>query len=396
MPCKRGDQRAAGAVQNNPIEVAMNAIESLYSAPLTKHAKRTTLFGLLLSALACAPTGALDPAQDEYLEAGVQPLEERAPSTTYEAERRTSQSGCVEAANQAGFTGTGFMDYGGDGSWIEWNRVAASVAGEQSLSFRYANAGANDRSAVVALNGVAVGNLAFAPTGAWTNWRTATLKVMLRAGNNTIRVTAQTGAGGPNIDSIAVTGQAAPGGSIRDLTFGPFSKLNEETTVFNQVSAEYVVYAESHGRNGHNDIDESQSGFVRMVGATLVGYGGGRDKYLALFRVNSATVQIDANGGSPQALFIDTSKTLRVVEARSIDPSIPNVGPQPVPGPNSGSEIIIYAEDEGGKGDRDQYFGSRATKTYGTGDDLLYVFGDNRIGSGGPNGNGAYMRISMR
>ena len=30
------------------------------------------------------------------------------------------------------------------------------------------------------------------------------------------------------------------------------------------------------------------------------------------------------------------------------------------------------------------------------GDDLLYVFGDNRIGSGGPNGNGAYMRLSIR
>jgi hypothetical protein len=181
--------------------------------------------------------------------------------------------------------------------------------------------------------------------------------------------------------------------SASDLNFGSFSKLDDEVTVFRDVRANYIVYAESHGRDGHNDINHTQSGFVDIEGATLVGYGGGRDKYLALFRVNSSRVTIDKNGGSAQALFVSTSKRLTVTEARSIDPSI---GSEKVPGARNSNEIVVYAEDEGGKGERDAFYMPRAHKTYGTGDDLLYVFIDDRISGRGPNGNGAYMRLTIR
>lgn len=183
-------------------------------------------------------------------------------------------------------------------------------------------------------------------------------------------------------------------GAVRGVEFVSFSKLNDEVTVFKNVSAQYIVYAESHGRNGHDDIHKDQDGFVDIVGAKLIGYGGGRDKHLALFKVTSPNVTINKNGGSSQALFVKTSKELTVAEARSIDPAI---GAKKVPGAAASNELVVYAEDEGGKGTRDQFYMPRAFEYFGSGDDLLYVFASNRVTeSGAPNGNGAYMRLQIR
>ena len=51
--------------------------------------------------------------------------------------------------------------------------------------------------------------------------------------------------------------------------------------------------------------------------------------------------------------IIKTARDLGVAEARSIDPS---GKAEDVPSPNGSNEVIIYAEDEGGKGDRDAQF----------------------------------------
>ncbi len=373
--------------------------------------RKTTLACLLLSTVACAPVGdGLDgegDAHDNSADAGLDELDDKALSVTYQAEKRTGQSGCVTSTAYTGYSGAGFMDYGGNGSWIEWNNVSITEAGEYSLTFKYANGSAGNRQLAVVVNGKSVGSLAFAPTGRWSAWKTVATKVTLRAGANTIRVMANTSAGGPNLDSMTVaggsTGSSGGGsgsgsGAVRDLDFVSFHKLANEVTTFNNVTAQYVVYAESHGREGHNDIRSNQPGFVGMKGATLVGYGGGRDKYLAIFKVNSGTVVIDKDqgqegrgGGSAQALFIKTSKTLTVAEARSLDPAI---GSERVPGTKNSSEIVIYADDEGGKGTRDEFFMPKAYKVYGSGDDLLYVFAQSL--SGGPTGNGAFMRLTIR
>lgn len=183
-------------------------------------------------------------------------------------------------------------------------------------------------------------------------------------------------------------------GAVRGVEFVSFSSLSAEVTDFKNVSAKYIVYSESHGRNGHNDINKDQDGFVDVVGAQLIGYGGGRDKYLALFKVTSPNVKIDKNGGSGQALFVKTSKTLTVIEAKSIDPEI---GAKKVPGAPANDEIVVYAEDEGGKGTRDQFYMPRAFEYFGSGDDLLYVFASNSVTEpGAPNGNGAYMRLKIQ
>lgn len=122
----------------------------------------------------------------------------------YEAEDRTSERDCRQASKHAGFTGAGFMDYGGNGSSITWNNISAALAGEYELTLRYANGSSGNRRAAVTVNGANAGNVSFASTGGWRNWRTQSLSVRLRAGLNTVTVQANSGSGGPNLDHMDV------------------------------------------------------------------------------------------------------------------------------------------------------------------------------------------------
>ncbi|MFE5503680.1 cellulase family glycosylhydrolase [Amycolatopsis japonica] len=129
----------------------------------------------------------------------------------YESEDATISRGVVEA-NHTGFTGSGFVNYDNvTGSYVEYT-VNAAQAGQHTLTFRYANGTTANRPLDVTVNGsLAVDDLGFAGTGAWTTWRTVTTTVTLVAGSNKIRTTAVTSNGGPNADSLSVDGSGGPG-----------------------------------------------------------------------------------------------------------------------------------------------------------------------------------------
>jgi chitinase len=128
------------------------------------------------------------------------------PSTDYQAEDATISQGTV-ATNHTGFTGTGFVDYTNvTGSYVEWTVTQAS-AGQQTLTLRYANGTTVNRPMTITVNGTAVAtNMAFNGTANWDTWADATLTASLNAGINTIRATATTANGGPNVDRLRVTG----------------------------------------------------------------------------------------------------------------------------------------------------------------------------------------------
>ncbi len=126
-------------------------------------------------------------------------------ATTYQGESATAKSDSVVSTTYAGYTGSGYMDFGGPASWIEWNNVNAATAGSYKLTFRYANRSTSARTCAIVRNGTNVGSVAFASTGSWTNWGTATLTVSLAAGNNTIRVLTSNSIGGPNLDKLELS-----------------------------------------------------------------------------------------------------------------------------------------------------------------------------------------------
>jgi Polysaccharide lyase/Carbohydrate binding module (family 35) len=126
----------------------------------------------------------------------------------YEAERARISQGTVESTN-GGYTGTGYVNLvGAGGGSVEWT-VFALYSGPAALNLWYANA-ADARPMDVTVNGVTVAaGLSFDRTPAWNDWETRTLITNLRFGINTIRVTATTAAGGPNLDSLDIQ-QPAP------------------------------------------------------------------------------------------------------------------------------------------------------------------------------------------
>ena len=173
-------------------------------------------------------------------------------------------------------------------------------------------------------------------------------------------------------------------------------KENYELSITN-VDAQYVLYVESHGRNGHDNKDEDNRD-VDIENARLIGIGGGTDKYLALFKVDNDAGHItikDGSVGAVQIYFIKTSGTLNFQEAWSVDPSVSkNRDPHYKNVPGAGSDsIVLYADDEGGKNEsRDATYIRSSFIRYGNGDDRLYVYGGSLDKN---NGNGAYMIVNV-
>jgi hypothetical protein len=122
----------------------------------------------------------------------------------YQAEDATISQGVVES-NHAGFTGSGFVNLDNvTGSYVEWTVNTAS-AGNASCEVRFANGTTADRPMDIAVNGSVVARgTSFPATGGWTTWATKSVTVPLNAGTNTIRATATTSSGGPNLDRIRI------------------------------------------------------------------------------------------------------------------------------------------------------------------------------------------------
>jgi hypothetical protein len=125
-----------------------------------------------------------------------------------QAETALLGGGVVVSTLHAGYTGTGFADYQGNGTgYVEWT-VSVPSAGTYSLGFRYANGGTGDRPMAIAVNGTTVSSSLSFPVTGWTTWTVRSLSASLPAGSVRIRATELPN--GPNVDSLTVTGGATP------------------------------------------------------------------------------------------------------------------------------------------------------------------------------------------
>ncbi|MER5461501.1 glycosyl hydrolase family 28 protein [Streptomyces sp. NPDC002668] len=126
-----------------------------------------------------------------------------APTARYEAENATYSAGSSVDSDHTGYSGTGFVNTpNAAGAYVEWT-VNATTAGTADLALAYANGTTTARPMDISVNGVTVAAASpFPGTGAWTTWRTLTLPVALKAGANTVRATATSANGAPNIDYL--------------------------------------------------------------------------------------------------------------------------------------------------------------------------------------------------
>ncbi|HZK80395.1 MAG TPA: carbohydrate-binding protein, partial [Humisphaera sp.] len=126
------------------------------------------------------------------------------PSTVaLQAETATLGGGAVSAKTYSGYTGTGYAQLPKNGSSVQWTttRIAGAAV---SLVFRYANGGTTNRPLSVVVNGTTLTSITCPPTGSWTTWEMLTVVATLKTGSNTIKTTATSTSGGPDLDSLTI------------------------------------------------------------------------------------------------------------------------------------------------------------------------------------------------
>ncbi|MFF5234822.1 glycosyl hydrolase family 8 [Dactylosporangium sp. NPDC000521] len=221
------------------------------------------------------------------------PAAAAAPSVDYQAENATISQGVVES-NHTGYTGTGFVNYDNvSGSYVQWS-VTASAAGTATIVLRYANGTTTNRPMDIAVNGTVVsGALSFPGTGNWDTWQTKTVTAAVNAGTNTIRATATTANGGPNVDKLSVAvdtgpppgGPAVPFGShLFPYVSGTLRPSGTQSTVDQAVVTYYnkwkAAFVKQNCGNGwyeiispdadHPYVAEAQ-GYGMVIVATMAG-----------------------------------------------------------------------------------------------------------------------------
>ncbi|MEU0567697.1 CBM35 domain-containing protein [Nonomuraea sp. NPDC005983] len=220
----------------------------------------------LLAALALLVAGAVPASAD---------------STRYEAENATISQGVVES-NHTGYSGAGFVNYDNvTGSSLQWT-VNAPRAGTATLALRYANGTTVNRPMDLAVNG-ATTHRDFNGTGSWDTWATATLTVTLQAGPNTVKATATTANGGPNVDylDVAVT-EAGDDYQAEDATLSQAAVATNHTGYTGTGFVDYVntaggyvewsvqgqggpavlVFSYANGTTGNRPLDIAVNGTV--------------------------------------------------------------------------------------------------------------------------------------
>ena len=112
-------------------------------------------------------------------------------------------SGPGLVSTYAGYSGSGYADYGSsNGQYVEWT-IAVPQSGNWTLAFRQANGGTTSRPLRLIVDGVnTVNSLAFPPTGSWTQWNWVTHTMSLTAGTHLVRLRSIVNTG-PNVDCMA-------------------------------------------------------------------------------------------------------------------------------------------------------------------------------------------------
>ena len=142
----------------------------------------------------------------------------------FEAEHFARQTGGNRASTHYfPYIGDGYLEMGGKGATVSWDSITVPKAGKYTLIFKYANNTNEKRPCDLKVNGKLIKNIPFGPfpknwtlvrgdatehnarTVGWAKYWNARVIVDLKAGANTLELTATSAQGGPHIDNIGVS-----------------------------------------------------------------------------------------------------------------------------------------------------------------------------------------------
>ena len=153
----------------------------------------------------------------------------------YEAEASNKSQNCQISNQRMPYIGTGYVQMGGAGAFLEWNNICVKAKGKYTLLIKYANGSRTPLACDLMVNGIPAKQMLFDPDkgdlsnghgggpycagGPWGSYWNARAAIDLNEGYNTVKLTSVTGTVGPVIDNIAVSsgGLSVPSGKIFDV-----------------------------------------------------------------------------------------------------------------------------------------------------------------------------------
>lgn len=148
--------------------------------------------------------GAVNCEQLEGLPFWKPPLRSPFEIAAIQAEDWTAQDGCSTVAPSE-TNEEGFLLLDRRNTFARWNTIAVPHAGTYEFSIRYSNPADTGQSCTLIVNGVTVRTLDFLPARNDRGWRTLTIPLALRGGNNDLTLTATTDRGEVRLDRFELS-----------------------------------------------------------------------------------------------------------------------------------------------------------------------------------------------
>lgn len=123
------------------------------------------------------------------------------PDKQYQAEDGTITEGELESSN-GDYHGSGYVNFNVGGSVAV--PVSVEKAGEYQMDLDFTNGSKEDRSLYISVGDFST-KQTFEKTSSWSTWKTASIKLELVAGQNTIVFATEEGKDGPNLDQFDMT-----------------------------------------------------------------------------------------------------------------------------------------------------------------------------------------------
>ena len=122
---------------------------------------------------------------------------EEIPENYMEAEDGIVGGGSNVDDAQEGYSGQGYIDFGGRDSWTQFDLYFENGG---TYDFYVCYACGSKRPCDLYINDELVNSFPFASTGSFTKWAETSLPITVNAGKNTLKLVASSASGGPNVD----------------------------------------------------------------------------------------------------------------------------------------------------------------------------------------------------
>ena len=183
-----------------------------------------------------------------------------------QAENGTAMQGAVVAKNNAGYTGTGFVDYVADsGGTVTWRVSGLAGPGNYVIDFRYANGSSSARRLQIDAANNPSRIVSFTPTGSWSTWKTLSVPVTVTSGTSVTVTATSVGSNGPNLDSLTVRPAGAPAARTFQAEQAAIVGAQVSTGASGYTGSGFVDFLHNTGDSIEWTIDNPVAGVYALV-----------------------------------------------------------------------------------------------------------------------------------